>query len=220
MLMEDTIKEFTNIKGLGEAKAKALADAGFKSVDELANASIEDLTSIEGVGEALANKIKAGALELSSETVEMSEESTEEPKATKTVEVGELAMDEESRRLFKLRKVLKGKKPHFNRTDSHKYKRLDSNWRRPRGLQGKQRKHIKAKGALAQVGYGSPVAVKGLHPSGYADVLVRNVGDIDAIDATIEAIRIARTVGAKKKAVIEEKAAELGIKVLNPTRGE
>ncbi len=221
--MEDTIKEFTNIKGLGEAKAKALADAGFKSVDELANASIEDLTAVEGVGEALANKIKAGVLELSSETVEELEESAEKPavpKATKAVEVGELVMDDESKRLFKVRKVLKAKKPHFNRTDSHKYKRLDSNWRRPRGLQGKQRKHIKAKGALAQAGYGSPVAVKGLHPSGYADVLVRNVGDIDAIDATIEAIRIARTVGAKKKAVIEEKAAELGIKVLNPTRGE
>lgn len=227
MLMEDTIKEFTNIKGLGEAKAKALADAGFKSVDELANASIEDLTAVEGVGAALAEKIKAGASEVSSETVEVSEEPVEEPteepaapKATKAVEVGELAMDDESKRLFKVRKVLKAKKPHFNRTDAHKYKRLDSNWRRPRGLQGKQRKHIKAKGALAQAGYGSPVAVKGLHPSGYADVLVRNVGDIDAIDATIEAIRIARTVGAKKKAVIEEKAAELGIKVLNPTRGE
>ena len=223
MLMEDTIKEFTNIKGLGEAKARALVDAGFKSVGELANASIEDLTAVEGVGEALANKIKAGVSELSSETTEVSEESTEEPtesKVTKAVEVSKLAMDDESKRLFKVRKVLKGKKPHFNRTDAHKYKRLDSNWRRPRGLQGKQRKHIKAKGALAQTGYGSPVAVKGLHPSGYADVLVRNVGDVDAIDATIEAIRIARTVGAKKKAVIEEKAAQLGIKVLNPTRGE
>lgn len=218
--MEDTIKEFTNIKGLGEAKAKVLVDAGFNSVDKLANASIEDLTAVDGIGEALATKIKAGVLELSSETVKVSEESTEEPKATKAVEVSELVMDDESRRLFNVRKVLKGKKPDFKRTDSHKLKRLDSNWRRPRGLQGKQRKHIKAKGALAQVGYGSPVAVKGLHPSGYADILVRNVGDIDAIDATIEAIRIARTIGAKKKAVIEEKAAELGIKVLNPTRGE
>ena len=221
--MENIIKEFTNIKGLGEAKAKALADAGFKSVDELANASIEDLTAVEGVGEALANKIKAGVVELSSETVEVSEEPTEEPtesKATKAVEVSKLVMDDESKRLFKVRKVLKGKKPHFNRTDAHKYKRLDSNWRRPRGLQGKQRKHIKAKGALVQTGYCSPVAVKGLHPSGYADILVRNVGDVDAIDATIEAIRIARTVGAKKKSAIEEKAAQLGIKVLNPTRGE
>ncbi|MGP8321076.1 MAG: 50S ribosomal protein L32e [Methanosarcinaceae archaeon] len=129
-------------------------------------------------------------------------------------------MDEESRRLFKVRKVQKAKKPDFKRADSHKKKRLDSNWRRPRGLQGKQRKHIKAKGALAQVGYGSPVAVKGLHPSGYADILVNNLNDIGDIDASIEAIRIARTVGARKKAIIEEKAAELGLKVLNPTRGE
>ncbi|MBW6469903.1 MAG: 50S ribosomal protein L32e [Methanosarcinaceae archaeon] len=216
--MENIIKEFTNIKGLGEAKARALAEAGFKSIDELAKASIEDLTAVEGIGEALANKIKAGALELSSEIVEIYDAVVS--KATEAVEVSELVMDDESRRLFNVRKVLKGKKPDFKRTDSHKLKRLDSNWRRPRGLQGKQRKHIKAKGALAQVGYGSPVAVKGLHPSGYADILVRNVGDIDAIDASIEAIRIARTIGAKKKAVIEEKAAQLGIKVLNPTRGE
>ena len=132
----------------------------------------------------------------------------------------ELALDEESKRLFKVRKVQKGKKPAFKRTDSHKYKRLDSNWRRPRGLQGKQRRHIAAKGARAQVGYGSPAAVKGLHPSGYAEVLVKTVADVDNVDASLEAIRIARTVGARKKALIEAKATEMGIKILNPTRSE
>lgn len=132
----------------------------------------------------------------------------------------ELALDEESKRLFKVRKVQKAKKPAFKRTDSHKYKRLDSNWRRPRGLQGKQRRHIAAKGALAQVGYGSPAAVKGLHPSGYAEVLVNTVKDVDDVDASFEAIRIARTVGGRKKAIIEAKATEMGIKILNPTRSE
>ncbi|NYT19877.1 MAG: 50S ribosomal protein L32e [Methanosarcinales archaeon] len=132
----------------------------------------------------------------------------------------ELALDDESKRLFKVRKVQKGKKPEFKRTDSHKYKRLDSNWRRPRGLQGKQRRHIAAKGAIAQVGYGSPAAVKGLHPSGYAEVLVNTVKDVDNVDASLEAIRIARTVGARKKAIIEAKATEMGIKILNPTRSE
>jgi large subunit ribosomal protein L32e len=132
----------------------------------------------------------------------------------------ELALDEESKRLFKVRKVQKGKKPEFKRTDSHKYKRLDSNWRRPRGLQGKQRRHIAAKGAIAQVGYGSPAAVKGLHPSGYAEVLVNTVSDVENVDASLEAIRIARTVGARKKALIEAKATEMGIKILNPTRSE
>ena len=38
--------------------------------------------------------------------------------------------------------------------------------------------------------------------------------------ALTEAIRIGRTVGAKKRSMIEEKASELGIKVLNPSRGE
>ncbi len=129
-------------------------------------------------------------------------------------------MDDKIKRLFKVRKVQKHKKPDFKRTESHKYKRLDSNWRRPRGLQGKQRKHIKAKGALAQVGYGSPAAVKGLHPSGYAEVLVFKVADLDNVNASEEAIRIAAKVGGRKKALIEAKAEELSIKVLNPTRGE
>ncbi|WP_319506730.1 50S ribosomal protein L32e [uncultured Methanolobus sp.] len=129
-------------------------------------------------------------------------------------------MDDKIKRLFKVRKIQKHKKPDFKRTDSHKYKRLDSNWRRPRGLQGKQRKHIKAKGALAQVGYGSPVAVKGLHPSGYAEVLVCTVNQLDSVNASEEAIRIAAKVGGRKKAIIEAKAAELSIKILNPTRGE
>jgi len=209
--MGDIITEFTSIKGLGEAKAKALVEAGYNSIDELASASIEELTTVEGVGASLAEKIKAGASELVPGAPEITEEA---------VVTTELVMDEESRRLFRVRKVQKGKKPDFKRADSHKIKRLDSNWRRPRGLQGKQRRHIRAKGALVKAGYGSPAAVKGLHPSGYAEVLVNTVADVDNVDASIEAVRIARTVGARKKSMIEAKAAGLGIKILNPTRGE
>nr|WP_321497525.1 50S ribosomal protein L32e [uncultured Methanolobus sp.] len=129
-------------------------------------------------------------------------------------------MDDKVKRLFKVRKIQKHKKPQFKRTESHKYKRLDDNWRRPRGGQGKQRRGIKAKGAVAQVGYGSPAAVKGLHPSGYAEILVCTVSQLDNVNAEVEAIRIAAKVGGRKKALIEAKAAELSIKVLNPTRGE
>jgi large subunit ribosomal protein L32e len=129
-------------------------------------------------------------------------------------------MDGTTKRLFKVRKVQKGKKPEFKRTDSHKYKRLDSNWRRPRGLRGKQRRHYKAKGALAQVGYGSPLVVKGFHPSGYSEVLVNTVTDLTNVDVSLQAVRIAATVGARKKAIIQAKAQELGLKILNPTRGE
>jgi large subunit ribosomal protein L32e len=134
--------------------------------------------------------------------------------------VSTLDMDSESRRLFNVRKVQKGKKPQFKRAACHKFKRLDSNWRRPRGLQGKQRRKYVSKGAHAQVGYGSPTAVKGLHPSGYSDVLISSVAELELVDPSYEAIRIAATVGARKKAIIISKAEELGIKVLNPGRSE
>lgn len=131
-----------------------------------------------------------------------------------------VGMDPETKRLFNVRKLQKGKKPQFKRTCSHKFKRLDTNWRRPRGTQGKQRRKYVSKGALAQVGYGSPGAVKGLHPSGYSDVLISNAVELELVDPLCEAVRIAGTVGAKKKAVILAKALELGIKVLNPGKGE
>lgn len=131
-----------------------------------------------------------------------------------------LDMDPESRRLFNVRKVLKGKKPQFKRACYHKFKKLDDNWRRPRGSQGKQRRKYVSKGALAQIGYGSPAAVKGLHPSGYSDVLISSIAELELVDPSFEAIRIAGKIGAKKKAFIIAKAEEAGIKVLNPGRSE
>lgn len=144
----------------------------------------------------------------------------EEVKEIESTSVSALDMDPESKRLFNVRKVQKGKKPQFKRTCSHKFKRLDTNWRRPRGSQGKQRRKYVAKGALAQVGYGSPAAVKGLHPSGYSDVLISSIAELELVDPSFEAIRIARTIGAQKKALILAKAEESGIKVLNPGRSE
>jgi large subunit ribosomal protein L32e len=143
-----------------------------------------------------------------------------EQNESKNTSVSAPEMDSESRRLFSVRKVQKGKKPQFKRAACHKFKRLDTNWRRPRGSQGKQRRKYVAKGALAQVGYGSPVAVKGLHPSGFMDVLISSIAELELVDPSFEAIRIAATIGARKKAIILAKAEELGIRVLNPGRGE
>ena len=131
-----------------------------------------------------------------------------------------VSMNAEGKRLFNVRKVQKAKKPQFKRADCHKYKRLDSNWRIPRGQQSKKRKGFVAKGAHAQVGYGSPVLVKGLHPSGYSEVIVSTLNDVSSLDANTMAIRIAAKVGARKKAMIQEKAVSMGIKILNPSRSE
>ncbi len=67
-----------------------------------------------------------------------------------------------------------------------------------------------------QVGYGSPKAVRGLHPSGFEEVMVRNQDDLQPIDPSYQAARIARTVGVRKRQMIEEIAKSREIKILNP----
>jgi large subunit ribosomal protein L32e len=63
--------------------------------------------------------------------------------------------------------------------------------------------------------YRSPKAVRGLHPSGFEDVIVRTMKDLEGINAHKQAARIAHTVGKRKRATIIEKAEALRIHVLN-----
>jgi len=123
-------------------------------------------------------------------------------------------------RLLRVRKRQKAKKPKFKRADAHKKKRLDDNWRKPRGLHNKVRKHIKGKTPVAHPGYGSPASVRGMHPSGYMEVLIHTPAEIESVDASTTAVRIGAGVGWKKRTVIEKRAEELGIKVLNAKTSE
>ena len=63
-------------------------------------------------------------------------------------------------------------------------------------------------------GYRSPKQVRELHPSGFQEIIVHNVKDLEGVQS-IQAIRIAHTVGRKKRIEIIEKAEELKIYVLN-----
>ncbi|MBO8181321.1 MAG: 50S ribosomal protein L32e [Archaeoglobus sp.] len=122
------------------------------------------------------------------------------------------------KRLMKVRIRQKSRKPEFKRYESHKKLRLrDKSWRRPRGMDNKMRKRIAGKKPVS-VGFGTPAAVRNLHPSGYREVLVSNPAELERIDAEREAIRVASSVGLKKRLVIEDKAKELGIKILNPLK--
>lgn len=108
------------------------------------------------------------------------------------------------------------RRARFKRDGFGKKSQLSASWRRPRGLHNKQRKHKKAKGPLPTPGYGSPVAVRSMHPSGYYEVLVSNIDDLEGIDTSQTAVRIAGSVGGRKRASIYEVSIERGIKVLNP----
>ena len=57
--------------------------------------------------------------------------------------------------------------------------------------------------------------MRGLHPSGFEEVRVNNPKEVDDVNPKTQAIRIARTVGDKKREIIVNKADELGIRVFN-----
>ncbi len=107
------------------------------------------------------------------------------------------------------------RKPAFRRQEWFRYKKLGVKWRKPKGKTSKTRRYEKGKPAMPSVGYRSPKATRGLHPSGYQDVLVRNIREIENLDPATQAGRISASVGKRKKEVMLEKARELGIKVLN-----
>ena len=120
------------------------------------------------------------------------------------------------RRLLRLRRRIASKRPRFRRQESWRYVRIKESWRRPRGIESKMRLKKKGWPPSPSVGYRGPKAVRGLHPSGYEEVLVYNVGDLATIDPETQAIRIAGTVGARKRTIILAEAEKRGIKVLNP----
>jgi large subunit ribosomal protein L32e len=229
MADDEEYEELTDISGVGPSKAEALQEAGIETVDEVRERSQEELAEVEGIGNALAARIKAdvGGLEVSEDTeAEVEEDEPEEAEETPDEDVEtelqprglaektpELSDNEE--RLLKQRQRVG--KPQFNRQDYHKKKRTPTSWRKPRGGLSKQRRGIKGKGPKVEAGYRTPKAVRGKHPSGFEEVRVENVDDLDGIDGDTEAARIGATVGARKRERIEEVAEDEGIRVLNPT---
>ena len=128
-------------------------------------------------------------------------------------------LDDATREALALRAAQKAKTPSFRRTEWFRYARLSrSGWRKPKGMDNKQRRNFKYRGSLVRIGHGKVAAARGLHPSGFSEVMVHNVADLDAIDPAVEAARIGSAVGGRKRATIHARADELGIRVLNRRR--
>jgi large subunit ribosomal protein L32e len=124
-------------------------------------------------------------------------------------------MADEKMRLIRMRS---GNRARFQRRGVHEKKRLADVWRKPKGRHNKLRRQIRAKGPLPRPGYGSPAAVRGLHPCGLSDILVENEGMLAGLDPGLHAVRIAAGVGMKKKMEIQKKAEEAGLRILNPPK--
>ena len=215
-LKKATFQDYVKIDGITEALA-----------NELVN-SFQEKTSTK--------KVKTEKTEIKKETKPKSKEKKEvEKKVKKPKEkekVEELKEEEESekeeykvkkkpklakeiKKGLALRKEIKKRTPNFLREEWFRYKRIQKNWRRPDGITSKMRINLKYRPSKVRVGFRGPKKVRGLHSSGFKEVIVFNVNDLKEIDPNTQAARIGSSVGTKKRMDIEKKAEELEIRILN-----
>ena len=124
-------------------------------------------------------------------------------------------LDKQTKKDLSKRNRMSHKSPTFKRQNWFRYKRLGEKWRRPRGIHSKMRRHFKYRIPVAQVGFRGPASVRGLHPSGFEEVLVHNTKEVENVNPETQAVRISSTVGDKKRELIVKKADELKIRVFN-----
>ena len=120
-----------------------------------------------------------------------------------------------TKKLLGLRKEISARRPEFKKQDHQKRKELQyTSWRRPKGLHSKMRHGVWGRPATVNIGYRGPVAVRGLHSSGLAPVLVYSISELDGIDAKTQGVLLGHTGGRNKTAILTA-CKQKGITVLN-----
>jgi large subunit ribosomal protein L32e len=234
MTKEAVLKEFESLKGVGKTKAKILYDNGYDSLEKLKKAKIKDLTKLKGITEKNAKEILDQLKQKKEKPAKKTKESTEEKKDTEETDetkIHDVEIVEEKKGVYKpkikpqldnkqkeqlvIRRQIKKRTPHFLRDEGFRYKRIPKNWRRPTGYTSKLRINLKYRPSKVRVGFRAPKIVRGLHPSGFEEVMIHTVKELDTIDPKKQAVRIGGTVGTKKRLDIAKRAGELDIRVLN-----
>jgi large subunit ribosomal protein L32e len=124
-------------------------------------------------------------------------------------------LDPRLQRLLAIRVSKTAARPAFPRQEWFRYKKFADEWRKPQGGQSKLRRHFGYRWNLPSVGYRGPREVRGLHPSGFQEVLVHNERQLEGLNPAIQAVRIAHAVGARKRELIEKVCDDKGLRVLN-----
>lgn len=124
----------------------------------------------------------------------------------------------EHKRLMALKKRMSQKRPKFVKMESWRHVRLKDHWRQPKGVDNHMRLNLKGWPKSVNVGYRSPKAVRGIHPSGKEEVHVYNVGDLSIVDPETQVARIGGSVGLRKRVKIVQEAELRGIRILNVGR--
>ncbi|MDD1769928.1 MAG: 50S ribosomal protein L32e [Methanomassiliicoccales archaeon] len=229
---EDRFEEIIagkKLKGVGEKHAEHWleliedsriekeAEAPAGETQEEAVEAEEKVEIVEEPEEPKAKKLKVEEKKKKKEEVEVVE-----PEAEVVPEKGYMAklkpeLDAVTKDLLAKRAEIDSRRPAFKRQEWFRFQRLGETWRKPRGIHSKMRRHYGYRAPIVSIGYRGPKDVRDYHPSGFREVMVHTVVQLDAVDPKKEAVRVGGTVGYKKRLAIEKRADELGIRILNRT---
>lgn len=121
----------------------------------------------------------------------------------------------QEKRLMELRKKMNKKRPTFRRVESWRYKRVKDSWRKARGIDSKTRKKKKLGVKSPTIGYRGPKNIRGAHPSGYEEVRITTIKDLQNLNKNKHALKISSKLGAKKRIALIDYCQKRGFKVLN-----
>ena len=125
-------------------------------------------------------------------------------------------MSEDNNRHLKLRETINKRRPKFKRENYFRLKRIQTTWRRAKGIDSKMRHKLKGKRKSPGSGYRNPKSVRGLHPIGKEIVVVSNLKDLEAINKETQVAQLAGTVGSRKRLILINVAEDQEIHILNP----
>jgi large subunit ribosomal protein L32e len=235
--------ELKDLPGVGPKLEDKLNAAGIKTVLNMSRAKADKLADkVEGLSESGAAKLIEAAQGLlpdakpakkPAKKAEKKKAAPEEkkkkaaPKKKKAppkkkkkkpkVEVP-LRVQNTDQRILRIARQKKKHKPQFRHEQAHRWIRVSDSWRKLRGIDSATREKRKGRIAMVSSGYRSPKAVRNLHPSLYVEVRVHRPSEVEDLNPDVHAVRIAATVGARKRQEIIAAADAKLLRVLNPGR--
>ena len=238
-----SVRSFKELPGFKDENIAELESIGIRTVGDLAKALKDDekvkqlIKTLSGVGPKTVDKWK-DALEGADRSEAKAEDVPEPKKEQKSKEKSENKteivekeseivesdayipkakpeLDDGTADALAKRALISGRRPEFKRQEWFRYSKLGEKWRRPKGIHSKMKRNLARRPPVVDIGYRGPRDARGLHPSGFEEVLVHTVDGLEGIDPKVQAVRIGGTVGTRKRIQIEDRAEELGIRVLN-----
>ncbi|XP_034691991.1 60S ribosomal protein L32-1-like isoform X1 [Vitis riparia] len=115
------------------------------------------------------------------------------------------------------KRIVKKRVKKFKRPQSDRKVSVESNWRRPKGIDSRVRRKFKGCVLMPNIGYGSDKKTRHYLPNGFKKFVVHNVQELELLmmHNRTYCAEIAHNISTRKRKDIVERAAQLDVVVTN-----